>query len=420
MGIANGGNLNEAYLNGIYDRIKANAISLKEDDDLRSKESKHSGKISGSSAISSMGDMFSGYGQAGARRKQEAFTKEREDMVRESELMFSQFKRRKRIEYINMGDLTDEHIKPMFEVAWGPILGVYSFLLDRVDDGQIIGLCLNGLKDSVRIAAVFNIPLVRDTLINTLAKFTTLDTVREMMPKNIECIRVLISIALTDGDYLAEAWFSVLGCISQLARLHLLSEGLITDDGFFGGNDGQMNGSGAEAGTQNEDTDALDGDGRNNVNKRKSVAAAAYKLFYGPSKAEAARQVEESNAEAVMCQIDGDAIDRVFSHSTKLSSEAINDFVRQLCLVSLKELQFGVVRSGLRDSSLAVSNFGNFRSKETQSDMAQPRVFSLQKLVEVADYNMPVRGRIEWANIWRLLAEHFTTVMPIYYFMFML
>ena len=110
----------------------------------------------------------------------------------------------------------------------------------------------------------------------------------------------LISITLTDGDYLAEAWFSVLGCISQLARLHLLSEGLITDDGFFGGNDGQMNGSGAEAGTQNEDTDALDGDGRNNVNKRKSVAAAAYKLFYGPSKAEAARQVEESNAEAVM------------------------------------------------------------------------------------------------------------------------
>ena len=35
----------------------------------------------------------------------------------------------------------------------------------------------------MRIVAVFNIPLVRDTLINNFAKFTTLDTVREMMPK---------------------------------------------------------------------------------------------------------------------------------------------------------------------------------------------------------------------------------------------
>jgi brefeldin A-inhibited guanine nucleotide-exchange protein len=42
--------------------------------------------------------------------------------------------------------------------------------------------------------------------------------------------------------------------------------------------------------------------------------------------------------------------------------------------------------------------------------MAQPRIFSLQKLVEVADCNMPVRGRIIWANIWRLLANHFTIV----------
>jgi brefeldin A-inhibited guanine nucleotide-exchange protein len=412
-GIANGGDLDGEYLDGIYDRIKNNAISLKEDDELRSKDSKSSGKSSGST-MSTMGDMFSGYGHAGARRKQEAFTKEREDIVRESEIMFSQVKRRKRIEYVNMGDLTDEHIKPMFEVAWGPILGVYSFLLDRVDDSTIIGLCLNGLKDSVRIAAVFNIPLVRDTLINTLAKFTTLDTVREMMPKNIECIRVLISVAVTDGDYLEEAWFSVLECISQLARLHLLSEGL-TDDGFFGGNDGLMNG-GTESGAQNDDGLEQESDGKSSAhNKRKSVAAAAYKLFYGPSKAEAARQVEESNAEAVMGQIDGDAIDRVFSNSTNLSSQAIKDFVSQLCLVSLKELQFGTARlgsSGSSDSSLsgAASGFGNFRSKDIQSDMAQPRVFSLQKLVEVADYNMPVRGRIVWANIWRLLADHFTTV----------
>jgi len=30
--------------------------------------------------------------------------------------------------------------------------------------------------------------------------------------------------------------------------------------------------------------------------------------------------------------------------------------------------------------------------------------------VEVADGNLPVRGRLVWASVWRLLAEHFTTV----------
>jgi hypothetical protein len=47
-------------------------------------------------------------------------------------------KQRKRIEYIAVGsgsgDADDAHVVPMFEVAWGPMLGVYSALLDRVDD----------------------------------------------------------------------------------------------------------------------------------------------------------------------------------------------------------------------------------------------------------------------------------------------
>ncbi|CAN0053679.1 unnamed protein product, partial [Sphacelaria rigidula] len=34
----------------------------------------------------------------------------------------------------------------------------------------------------------------------------------------------------------------------------------------------------------------------------------------------------------------------------------------------------------------------------------------MQKLVEVADLNMNVRSRIEWASMWGLLADHFGTV----------
>lgn len=48
------------------------------------------------------------------------------------------------------------------------------------------------------------------------------------------------------------------------------------------------------------------------------------------------------------------------------------------------------------------------RSKEILGDMSQPRIFSLQKLVEVADFNMDSRGRIVWANVWGVLSEHFS------------
>ena len=40
--------------------------------------------------------------------------------------------------------------------------------------------------------------------------------------------------------------------------------------------------------------------------------------------------------------------------------------------------------------------------------MSQPRVFSLQRLVEVADFNMDMRGRIVWAKVWHMVERHFT------------
>ena len=133
-----------------------------------------------------------------------------------------------------------------------------------------------------------------------------------------------------------------------------------------------MNGDG---GSLTDDGTEVDADGKNSIqNKRKSVAAAAYKLFYGPSKAEAARR-RESNAEAVMGQID-DAIDRVFSNSTNLSSQAIKDFVTQLCLVSLKSCSLKRSVLDLRPRRILVLGLqlGNFRSKDIHAYGATSRI----------------------------------------------
>ncbi|CAH0520213.1 unnamed protein product [Peronospora belbahrii] len=101
-------------------------------------------------------------------------------------------------------------------------------------------------------------------------------------------------------------------------------------------------------------------------------------------------QIEDENAARVLKEIDQLASDRVFSSSVSLSDQALQEFVVQLTVVSLSECS-GVGPSGAIGGSL-------------------PRVFSLQKLVEVADMNMRTRSRMVWAATWQTLSRHFTTV----------
>lgn len=48
--------------------------------------------------------------------------------------------------------------------------------------------------------------------------------------------------------------------------------------------------------------------------------------------------------------------------------------------------------------------------KRSTPAVDKPRVYSLQKLVEVADYNMKSRSRLSWAKIWELMANHFVII----------
>ncbi|TFK55672.1 hypothetical protein OE88DRAFT_1652091 [Heliocybe sulcata] len=78
------------------------------------------------------------------------------------------------------------------------------------------------------------------------------------------------------------------------------------------------------------------------------------------------------------------AADMIFSLSHYLSGTAIVDFVHALCDVSWDEIQ----SSGMSP---------------------RPRLFSLQKLVEISYYNMN-RIRLEWLSLWEILGQHFNQV----------
>ena len=106
------------------------------------------------------------------------------------------------------------------------------------------------------------------------------------------------------------------------------------------------------------------------------------------------RETEEFNSKAVLEAINEVLIEKIFTSTTKLSDNAILDFVDSLVLVSESEIG--------GDSKKDISGVGLTASGA--------RVFSLQKLVEVADYNMNVRSRRSWAKIWNSMAGHLVTI----------
>lgn len=67
------------------------------------------------------------------------------------------------------------------------------------------------------------------------------------------------------------------------------------------------------------------------------------------------------------------AVDRIFTGSTRLDGDAIVDFVVALCQMSVDELD----------------------------NATHPRMFSLQKIVEISYYNMG-RIRLQWSRIWQV------------------
>jgi len=92
--------------------------------------------------------------------------------------------------------------------------------------------------------------------------------------------------------------------------------------------------------------------------------------------------IEDVNSAKIAAEIDSTRLDRIFTGSQRLAGYAVLDFTKCICQASREELSLN-----------------------------PPRIYSLQKLVEVAAYNMD-RVRIVWSRMWKFLAEHFALMLP--------
>ncbi|XP_039270898.2 brefeldin A-inhibited guanine nucleotide-exchange protein 1-like [Styela clava] len=247
-----------------------------------------------------------------------------------------------------------DHVRPMFQLSWRSMLVAFSMGLQDSDESGIDQLCLEGMRCAIRIACIFQLPLERDTYVQALSRFSLLQAnagIREMKAKNIETIKTLINVAYTDGNYLQESWHEILQCISQLELLQLI---------------------GSKVRDQNATMKAV---------RSASVADAnpiLTKTFGLEHKKLASIQesMGETSSQSVVV-----AVDRIFTGSTRLDGDAIVDFVRWLSKVSLDEL----------------------------TNQLHPRMFCLQKIVEISYYNMG-RIRIQWSRIWAILGDYFNEV----------
>lgn len=384
-GINDNADLPDEYISGIFEEIAANEIVLEGE--------RESAKID--LAAHPSGGIVEGIGRAlanaGRDLDREAYNQASEGMARKTEVscllllightlidqqLFRTLVKAQRkigtkenlIRYIAAS--SSKHVGPMFEATWMSFLSSLSGSAQESSDVETIRQCMEGFKLAIRVSCFFELETPRIAFVSALAKFTHLNNLSEMEAKNVEALKALLDVAQTEGNMLRSSWRDVLTCISQLERFQLISSGV--DEGVVPDvTKGRF--------VQQEAGEVKPRKSTSSTRPVRLRTRAPSHTSYAPKVA------EESRSREIII-----AVDSVFANTSKLSGSAIVQFVEALSAVSWQEIQ----SSG-------------------QSD--HPRMFSLQKLVEISYYNMG-RIRVEWSSIWNILGEHFNQVRCCIYF----
>ncbi|XP_047336642.1 brefeldin A-inhibited guanine nucleotide-exchange protein 2-like [Impatiens glandulifera] len=370
-GIDDGKDLPEEYLRLLFDRISRNEIKMKEHELApQQMQSVISNKILGLDSILNI---------VISKRGEEKDMETSDDLMRHVQEQFKEKARKSESVYYAASDVVI--LKFMIEVCWAPMLAAFSVPLDQSDDEVVIAHCLEGFRYGIHVTAVMSMKTHRDAFVTSLAKFTSLHSPADIKQKNIDVIKAIITLADEEGNYLQEAWEHILTCVSRFEHLHLLGEGTPPDATFFAVHQKEFDKS-----TQSKSNilPVLKNKGPGkiqyaaNVVRRGSYDSAS--IGGNASAGITSEQMHNLVSNLNMLEQVGE-MSRIFIRSQNLNSEAIVDFAKALCKVSMEELR----------------------------STSDPRVFSLTKIVEFAHYNMN-RIRLVWSRIFHVLSHFFVTI----------
>ena len=459
-GVCDGGDFPDEMLAEIFHRIQSNPISLKEDDDARESAGISKGGAA-PSALSTAGlsELFFGNHYVDQDKTRESnYQKEGDQIVRDTESMLRRrrkatkhgassasnkknlrdsMKKHASVKFVGTADsgLRDEYVTPMFDVAWGPALAVFSTAIESANgtDGVLasiatdeemdhavdnaalaIEVSLNGFQLAICIAGLCGNNTARDAFVRALYHFTLLGSTHLLADRHVQCVQLLIRLGRDDGELLGVTWEHIFRALTEIYRLHQVWEGMARSER-------KEVKARERAARRAEKEAAQSSDDSNAEMDDESDASSEFSDWNDVHLEEEMdkRMIDEANAMFIHDTIPLDHVDSIFQRSTILSRRSLKDFVYQLCRVSRMEISGygGHVGSDANDIDLTNDHYmkhHNLVLNSTHGTSAgvsstQPAIYSLEKLVEVTHFNMESRPRLIFADIWGTISMHLTS-----------
>lgn len=360
-GIDDGNDLPREFLEKVFDEIQNNEIKLQSE--------QHAALLSNDQSVVPSGATgFFG----GRDLNKEAYMHASKEMSTKTEKLVKDLNKRMRGEDLSVFYAASNvhHVKSIFDTLWMSILAGLTAPYKEYDEEDITSLCLEGIKLSIKISCMFELQYAKKSFIRALVQFQNLSNIEDIKAKSVAAIFFMLEVAVSEGNYLQKSWIDILTSISQLERLQLIAQGV----------------------DQNSIPDVSIAKlvNRNSIESVSSVPTGFFLFARETSASQNAalkfhsQQLSAEGAQLLARTELGVAMDKVFTNSSELNGEAIKDFVEALSQVATEEIE----SSGLSSN---------------------PRMFSLQKVVDVCYYNMS-RIRLEWSQLWAIMGEIFNAV----------
>ena len=471
-GICDGQDLPKDMLLDIFDRIKENPISLKEDDDARERAAD---PAKAGNALSPAVFFTNHYNEMD-KTKESNFMKERDQIVRTTE---SLLKRRRHgadgkaghrkirssnntgkhshLRYVRTDDsgLRDEYVAPMFEVTWGPALAAFSTAMESangtvgallaiasdeeleaaaVNAAETIEVCLTGFRFAICTAGLVGNDVARDSFMFALSRFSQLGTGVLLEPRHVRCIQTMVVIARSDGELLGSSWEHIFKALSEINRFHQLLQMMARNDRVVAAaaerrkarliaREEQRKKKERQR-AEREESESLDpasveSDDDSSDGYSSDPGSSLFDSDdYSFNDDMNSKEIDEANARTVYEAVAEDIIEAIYERSSSMSTSAVREFILQLCRVSRMEISDfgGSVANDLNEVSLTSVKYrrkhellSQSASNETEGfHHQQTNIYSLQKLVEVTHYNMDSRPRLVFNDIWTTVSASLT------------
>ncbi|KAG0677187.1 guanine nucleotide exchange protein for ADP-robosylation factor [Pichia californica] len=359
-GIDDGKDLDPKFLKEVFDDIRNNEIILNSE--------QQAAIISNDSSSQQTYLTTAIFGRDYATR--EAYTKASKVLSKKTEntVILLGKSSKKNTKYYT-SDSNPDHVKSMFENLWMSLLAGLTPPFKEYDDEEIAGLLLFGIRLSVHLSCIFDIDYARTSFVRALVQFTNINNPEDMKDKNIEAIHVLLDIAVDENSYLKSSWRDIFIVISQVERLRLLSKG-VSSNSIPDLLNARLTKKSIDIRRQENASSGFFSLG----GKRQSISQQAFEHHFN-QKLPAEMIIKITSTELDV------SMDKVFSKSFEIQGDGIFDFVSGLVDVA-------------RDEITSSAN-----SKE-------PRIFCLQKMVDVCYYNMG-RIRLQWSELWKVMNQEF-------------